>query len=209
MKILIIGATRGIGARLSEQALKNGHEVTVLARHPQKLTVPDDKVTVIRGDIRDGAIMRQAVEGQEAVALTIGVKPALGKVSVFSEGTRNVLEAMKRASVNKLVCVTGIGAGDSKGHGGFAYDKVVLPLVLKSIYEDKNRQEALIKESDLQWVIVRPGFLTNGPLTGRYRAITDLQGVKAGKISRADVAHFILGQLDKMTFLHETPLLSY
>ena len=84
--------------------------------------------------------------------------------------------------------MTGIGVGDSKAHGGFLYDKIVHPILLKTIYEDKNIQEDLVKESGLEWVIVRPGFLTNGPLSGKYRVLTDLIRVKAGKISRADVA---------------------
>lgn len=209
MKLLLIGATRGIGARLTEQALEAGHEVTVLARHPKKLTLSHENLTVIQGDVRDAQAVREAMPGQEGVALTIGIMPTLAKVTVFSEGTRNVATAMEAASVSKLVCVTGVGAGDSKGHGNFAYDKIFLPLLLRTMYEDKDRQEALLQSTDLQWVVVRPGFLTNGPLTGRYRAITNLQGVTAGKISRADVAHFMLGQLEKMTFLRQTPLLTY
>ena len=120
-----------------------------------------------------------------------------------------MLQAMKKTGVNLLVCVTGIGAGDSKNHGGFLYDQIVNPLLLKTIYDDKDRQEALLNKSDVDWIIVRPGFLTNGPRSGEYRAITDLTGVKAGKISRADVAHFILVQLASPTFLRQTPLLTY
>jgi putative NADH-flavin reductase len=80
-------------------------------------------------------------------------------------------------------------------------------LLLKRAYKDKERQEKLIKESDLAWIIVRPGFLTNRPETGKYRAITDMEGVKAGWISRSDVARFMLEQAESPTFLHKTPLL--
>jgi putative NADH-flavin reductase len=115
---------------------------------------------------------------------------------------------MTRHGVRRLICVTGIGAGDSKGHGGFLYDRLVNPLLLKTIYEDKDRQEALIKASQADWTIVRPGFLTNGPLTGKYRVITDLTGITAGRISRADVAHFILAELADKRYLRQTLLLT-
>jgi putative NADH-flavin reductase len=81
--------------------------------------------------------------------------------------------------------------------------------LLKTIYEDKDRQEELVRNSDLEWVVVRPGFLTNKPLTGTYRALTELQGVTAGKISRADVAHFILSEIKEKAYLFKTPLLTY
>jgi uncharacterized protein YbjT (DUF2867 family) len=116
---------------------------------------------------------------------------------------------MGRESHQKLIAVTGIGAGDSKGHGGFLYDRVVNPLLLGTIYEDKDRQESIIKASDIEWLIVRPGFLTNDPRTGKYRAIENLSGVTAGKISRLDVADFILKQLIAPTYFGKTPLLTY
>jgi putative NADH-flavin reductase len=120
-----------------------------------------------------------------------------------------MLDAMKKTGVRRLVCITGIGAGDSRNHGGFLYDRLLQPLLLKKVYDDKDRQEALIKASDVDWVIVRPGFLTNGPETGEYRVLTDLEGVTAGKISRADVAHFMLNELDSNKYLRQTPLITY
>ena len=209
MNILIIGATRGVGAQLLAQALAKNHRVTVLARDPAHIQKNDTKLRVLQGDILDADAVNAAVEGQHAVCITIGRGPTRKPVSLFSEGTKNLIAAMKRLSVSKLICVTGIGAGDSKGHGGFLYDKIVNPLLLMTTYEDKDIQEFLVRDSKLEWVIVRPGFLTNGPRTEKYKALTDLQGVKAGKISRADVAHFILTQLDSMTEIGKTPLLTY
>ena len=209
MKLLVIGATRGIGRRLVDLALDAGHAVSALARHPEQLTISHDRLSVIKGDIRDKAAVNRSVNGQHAVCITIGIGPTRKPVRVFSEGTQNVIDAMGRSGSNLLICVTGIGAGDSKNHGGFFYDKVFNPLLLKTIYEDKNRQEALVQNSNLEWVIVRPGFLTNGPLTGTYRALTALEGVKAGKISRADVAHFILTEITEKQYLSQTPLLTY
>lgn len=209
MNILIIGATRGIGSHVLDLALQQDQVVTVLARDPSAIEKSDSRLKTIRGDIMDSEAVHAAVEGQHAVIITIGCGPTRKPVSLFSEGTRNTLSAMKYHSVSQLICVTGIGAGDSKGHGGFLYDRIFNPLLLKTIYEDKDTQEKLVRESKLEWVIVRPGFLTNGAMTGKYKVITDLTGVKSGKISRADVAHFILTQLETMTCSGKTPLLTY
>ncbi|MDI6855062.1 MAG: SDR family oxidoreductase [Deltaproteobacteria bacterium] len=209
MHLLIIGATRGIGLQLLKQALAAGHAVTVPARRPRKITERHDNLRVLQGDILDEDSVDLAVAGQEAVCLTIGVKVTLKPVSVFSAGTANVLAAMQRHRVRRLVCVTGIGAGDSRGHGGFLYDRIFQPLLLKTIYADKDRQEALIRAGDTAWTIVRPARLTNGPLTGKYRVLTDLRGITAGRISRADVAHFILTELAANRYLNQTPLLTY
>ena len=209
MKILVIGATRGIGRNLVEQALDQDHEVAALVRNPRRLNISHKMLTVVAGDILDPATVRQAVEGRDAVCITIGIGPTRKPVTVFSQGTKNVIDAMTESSVNMLICVTGIGAGDSQGHGGFFYDKIFNPLLLKTIYEDKNRQEELVRQSSLQWVVVRPGFLTNGPLTETYRVLAELADVTAGKISRADVAHFILNEFDQKKYILKTPLLTY
>jgi putative NADH-flavin reductase len=209
MNLLIIGATRGIGFQLLEQALEAGHSVTALVRSPQRMSEQHDRLKLILGDILDLEAVQKAMAGQNAVCITIGIGITWKPVTVFSQGTRNVLEAMHQKGVRRLICITGIGAGDSKGHGGFLYDWVFKPLLLKTIYEDKDRQETLIQNSDTDWTIIRPGFLTNGPLTKNYRVITDLSGVTAGKISRADVAHFILKELAINHNLRQTPLLTY
>lgn len=208
MNILIVGATRGIGRQLLEQALTAGHAVTALVRNPQTLATQNAQLRILKGDILDSDSVALAMAGQEAVCCTIGVKVPWIQVTVFSEGTKNLLQAMKKAGIKRLVCVTGIGAGDSKGHGGFFYDTIFLPTLLRTIYADKDRQESLIIASNVDWTIVRPGFLTNGPLTENYRVLTKMTGVSAGKISRADVAHFILTELNSKHYLRQTPLLT-
>ena len=209
MKLLVIGATRGIGRCLVDLALNEGHVVTALVRDPGRLNMSRDRLCVIEGDILDRESVDRAIEDQNAVCITIGIRPTRKPVTVFSEGTENVIDAMRHTAANQLICVTGIGAGDSKNHGGFFFDRIFNPLFLKTIYDDKDRQEALARNSNLDWVIVRPGFLTNGPLTGNYRVLVDLEGLKAGKISRADVAHFVLGEIKEKAYLLKTPLLTY
>lgn len=218
MKITVIGATRGIGLALTRMALESGHEVTALLRDPMKMSLSHPKLHIATGDIRNQSSIEAALAGQDAVCVCVGVSPSRQPMDVFSQGARNVLAAMQKTPNVKLISVTGIGAGDSRGHGGFLYDKLIQPLLLKTIYEDKDREEAIIKASTVDWMIVRPGMLTNGAHTGQYRVLTDMAGVTAGKISRADVADFILRQLEHPTastkisgqaYFKQTPLLTY
>ena len=209
MKIVVIGASRGIGLEVVQQALARGHEVTALLRDPGKVALEHARLHKVRGDIGNPADVRTALNGQDAVCACVGVNPTRGPVELFSLGARNVLAALQDALATKYVAVTGVGAGESRGHGGFFYDRIFQPLLLGTIYADKDREEQLIKASAADWLIVRPGRLTNGPRTGVYRAITDLSGVTAGKISRADVADFILNQLESPSLFKQTPLLTY
>lgn len=209
MKITVIGAAKGIGLALTKMALEGGHEVTALIRDPSKLSLTHPRLRAIMGDIRNQASIETALAGQDAVCVCIGVLPSRKPMDVFSQGARNVLAAIKTAPNIKLISVTGIGAGDSRGHGGFVYDKLIQPLLLKTMYEDKDREETILKASSVDWMIVRPGQLTNGKRTGKYRILTDMTGVTAGKISRADVADFILDQLARSIYFKQTPLLTY
>ncbi|MGI9554125.1 MAG: NAD(P)-dependent oxidoreductase [Thermodesulfobacteriota bacterium] len=208
MHILVIGASRGIGKCIVELALVRNNSVTALIRNKEKLSIQHKNLRVVEGDILDSNSINNSMDSVDCVCVTIGTGPTFKPVSVFSEGTRKVVEVMKNKNIKDLICVTGIGAGDSKNHGGFLYDKIVNPLLLKTIYEDKDRQEKIVKDSGLEWVIVRPGFLTNGPLTGKYNIFTDLSGVKAGKISRFDVADFILNEFEKREYSYQTPLIT-
>lgn len=195
MNILIIGAARGVGRQLAEQALAGGHHVTGLVQDPLCTGLSRRNLRLVGGSIIGPVAVAEAVKGQDAVCITVGIRPTHAPVDVFSRGTEIVLAAMRHAGVRRLVCVTGIGAGDSRGHGGGLYDRVVLPLLLNSIYADKDRQEMLVRTSDVMWTLVRPGFLTNRPGTGRYRVTADLTGVMARKISRADVASYLLREM--------------
>jgi putative NADH-flavin reductase len=215
MKILVIGATRGIGFELMKQAAHQNHEVTVLARKPEELKSKiqkedfHEKINLIKGDILDREAVGKALENQDAVCSAIGIGITFKPVTVFSEGAKTLISAMQETAVKRLMVVTGVGAGDSKNHGGFLYDKIFNPIFLRTIYEDKNRQEQLVKASGLDWTIIRPAVLTDGPRTGKYRVLTDLSGVTAGKIARADVADFIIDELKTNRFLRLTPLLTY
>ena len=209
MKILIIGATRGVGKALAECGLNDGFEVSILARDPSKIAENLQGAATFKGDIRDPKSLTEAVRGQEAVCSCIGVPITFKPVDLFSVGAKTLIDVMKESGVKTYITVTGIGTGDSKGHGGFLYDRIFKPLFLKTIYEDKDQEENIVKSSDLDWLIVRPAGLTNGPRTGSYNVFTDLEGVTSKRISRMDVADFILKQLKNPTHFGKTPLLTY
>jgi len=208
MDILIVGASRGIGNALLKLALEERHNITVLARFPEKLA-DYAGIKVVAGDVRDADIVRKAAVGQQAVVSCVGTGITFKPVDLFSRGMANIIAAMSGQAAARLVAVTGIGAGDSKGHGGFLYDWIFKPLLLSPIYVDKDREEALIRASGLDWLIVRPAGLTNGPRTGAYRVLNDLTGITAKRISRLDVADFILRELNNPSQFGRSPLITY
>jgi putative NADH-flavin reductase len=209
MKILIIGASRGVGKALLESSIRRGFDVTVLARYPEKIKSAGPHVHIVKGDVLNKDDLKTAIEGQDAVCSCIGVPITFKPVALFSEAAGNIVEVMKTGKDQKLIAVTGIGAGDSKGHGGFLYDRLFKPIFLSTIYQDKDREEAIIRASSLNWLIVRPAGLTNGPQTGKYRVIDDLDGVVSKRISRLDVADCILNQLEKPSLFGKAVLITY
>jgi putative NADH-flavin reductase len=207
MKVLIIGATGATGKVLMREALEKGYEVTALARNPSAVPSEEPLLRVLKGNALEASSLEAAVAGQDAVLSVLGTR-SRGPTTLFSESTHNLISAMIKHGVPRLVCITGVGVGDSKGHVGFLYDRIIRPFVVKNIYEDKERQEAAIKQCDLEWVIVRPAQLTDEPARGKYRVYLG-GSYKAKTISRADVANFMLAQLNDDTYLHKTPVISY
>ena len=209
MKILVIGATGGTGREIVKQALKAGHEVTALVREQPKSDEALLGAKLVVGDVREPDVLRRALAGQDGVADSLGssMSGPFKEVHLFSESTKALIEAMKAEGVRRLVCITGIGAGDSRGHGGFLYDHLVQPLLLKGVYADKDRQEELIQSSGLDWIIVRPAMLSDGEPVGDTRAITDLSDFHGGSITRADVAAFVVAQMTGAEWLHKHPLI--
>jgi putative NADH-flavin reductase len=209
MKLLVFGSTGGTGRELVKQALKQGHEVTAFARSPDKLSdLTHPSLQVVRGDVLDPAAVEKAVAGHDAVLCAIGT--GAGRSTLREEGTRNIVRAMEKAGVQRLICQSSMGVGDSRANLGFLTKYLIVPVFLRHAFADHERQEAVVKESTLDWIIVRPPHLKDGPWTGTYRhgfptTDTDIQG----KISRADVADFMLKQLADTTYLHQTPGVSY
>lgn len=164
---------------------------------------------LIEGDARDPAALARAIAGCDAVVSSLGTAMSPFKEVTCSTATRALVGVMEQQNIRRLVCITGLGAGDSRGHGGFFFDRVFLPLMLRKVYEDKNRQEDLIWASKLDWTIVRPTVLNDKPARGGVKALTDLSGVHGGTIARADVAEFVVQQLAADTWLHKAPLITW
>lgn len=195
-KVLIIGATGGTGRQLVSQALERGYEVTALVRNASRLQQQDPRLRVVVGNVLDYASVETAVRGQDAVVSALGHKQFFRPTRILSDGTRNVLRAMEAHSVRRIVCETTLSLGNSAGRLGLKYTLFNTPVILPFYFWDKTRQETVIAASAAEWVIVRPGELTNGPRTGTYRQGNDVGSyIATVKVSRADVAEFMLNQL--------------
>jgi uncharacterized protein YbjT (DUF2867 family) len=207
-RLLVLGATGGTGRLIVKQALARGFAVRALVRSPEKATDLAGAELCV-GDARDPAALARALEGQDAVVSALGtpVSP-FREVTVLSSATDALVAAMKTAAVRRLVCIIGIGAGDSAGHGGSVFDRLILPALLRKVYADKDRQEAIVRASGLDWVLVRPSVLNDRAPAEEVRALSDLSGFHGGTIARADVARFVLDQVNADTWLHRSPLIS-
>jgi uncharacterized protein YbjT (DUF2867 family) len=209
MKILVLGATGATGRLIVSQALVKGHNVVALVRSKSK-AVDLAGAELVEGDARDTAALTRAIAGCDAVISSLGTPMSLfRKVTTLSTATRALVGVMAKQNIHRLVCITGMGAGDSRGHGGFLYDRLFLPLMLRKVYEDKDRQEEVIRASALDWIIVRPTVLNDKPASGHIRALTDLSRLHGGTIARADVADFVVQQLAVDTWLRKAPLITW
>jgi len=217
MNIVIFGATGATGRCLVEQALSQGYTVTAFARNPLALTSWHAHLSIVKGDVFHPASVEEAVANQDAVLCAIGGHDQLRvarsrhprQSGLCTIGTRNILEAMKQYGVSRLICLSAWGVGESKDRLPFVFKHIILPLLMKEEYEDKEAQEQLIRQSNLDWTIVRPARLTNGPCRGRYRMQASLEFSSQSSISRADVANCMLKQLTSSTFRQKCLEVSY
>lgn len=208
MKITVIGASAGIGLEVTRLALQKGHEVTTLSR--RVVPLPDQSnLRRVQGSATNPHEVRAAVEGADAILVTLGVKSPLA-TTVFSDSARLLLQILQETgSSATLLALTGFGTGDSWNYNALPM-KILFTLLLKKVYADKGEQERLISGGYSRWEIVRPGRLTNGTMTGRYRVLDDLvEGMRVGAISRADVAHFMVAQAEHPAYLGKYVALTY
>lgn len=210
MKILIIGATGGTGRELVKQGLEQGHHVTAFVRNPAKLKIRHEQLTVMQGNVLDYNSVGQAIKDQDAVLSALGHKRWFVPSGILSRGTGNVVKAMEEHGVKRFICETSLGVGDSRGKLGLYYTLFTIPVILFFYFRDKKKQEDIIRRSSLDWVIIRPGRLTNGKQRGVYK-----HGIGVGNyfltvnVSRADVAGFMLEQLTDDRYLRQSPGICY
>lgn len=211
MKIVIFGAAGATGRILVERALEQGHEVIAFDRHPAALTIEHPKLSLIQGDIFNPWQVEEAIAGQDVVISVLGVRPGV-TVPVCSEGTKNIIAAMQKRGVKRFICQSAFAVAALDGEWReIPWMVPILPFFpkVKAMFGDKVIQEQEIRESNLDWIIVRPAALTGGPKTGDYKVGEPLSIGPRAKISRADVADFLLKQTSDDTYLHHVPRLRY
>jgi len=211
VKLLILGATGGTGQHLVTQALDGGHEVTAFARSAAKMSVQHPRLHLVSGSVTEnGTALAGAVRGQDAVISAIGRGMSLKSENLIQRSVPPILSAMSAARVRRLIFTSAIGVGHSVGEAPLPlFSRIMMRFLLSDLYADKAAGEALIRRSDLDWTLVQPSQLTNGPLTRKYRAGERLALRGMPKISRADVAHFILSQLDDSAYVRKVVSISY
>jgi putative NADH-flavin reductase len=197
MKVLIVGATGRTGRLLVKGALERGHDVTALARAPEKLGDLAGRVRVVAGDVLDGGVVSDAVDGQDAVLVALSAAHKKKDPAVNALGTLNVIRSMQRYQVRRLVVLSASGTQPGRDPNlPWAYERVFKPLLLKHAYADLRRMETSVRQSELDWTIVRvSGALTDGPPRGEYRAEPGYSLPGGRRIARADVAEYMLDQL--------------
>lgn len=208
VKLIIFGSTGSVGCHIVSQALAQGHDVSAFARTPSALDITHPNLSLIAGDVFDPLAVSDAVKGHDGVLVTLGSPRLTGNLR--SQGTKNIIEAMKAYGVKRLICQTTLGVGESHNNLNFFWKYLMFGLLLRNVLSDHEVQERIVRCSNLDWIIVRPAAFINGPVTGIYQ-----QGFGSKKknitlkISRADVANFMLEQLHSNKYLHWTPGLSY
>jgi len=200
MNLAIFGATGNTGLELVKQALEKGHHVTAFVRNPSRMAIEHDRIALVTGDAFDPASVAEAIQGQDAVVCALGSSD-LKKTTIRTEGTANIIKAMKEQGIQRFLVVTSMGTGDSWDTLSLV-NKFLYATLLKSSREDHEAQEAAVKESELDWTIIRPSGLTDEPRTGVYEVGENILA-KTSKIARADVADLIVKELEQNALIHK------
>jgi len=205
MKLLLLGATGGTGRQLLAQALEAGHETTALVRSPEKLTA-EDHLLVRAGDATDPEALDAAVAGQDAALSALGVRSPLGD-DLITPSLRALVPAMQKHGVRRLIWLSALGVGQTREQAP-AMLRVPFSTVLRRIGRDKAAGEEYLRSTDLDWTLVYPPALTNRPRTSTYRSGETLNVSGLPRISRADVAEFMLAQLDNVAYIRKNAIVT-
>jgi putative NADH-flavin reductase len=211
MRIAVFGASGRTGRELVAQALARNHTVTAHVREPERFDLTGPGLRVVAGDATDPLTVESAVRGQEAVVCALGP----GRTStedVCSRSTREIVEAMRRHGVRRLVCVTGAMIGHPRDRlVGWVYPLMarLLPRSQRRVLADRRRQEEIVAQSRLDWTLVRPPRLSNERATGNYRHGEGLVLDSFAHVGRADLAHFVLGEVERARYLRRGVAVSY
>jgi putative NADH-flavin reductase len=205
MKLTIFGASSATGQLLVGKALARGHRVIAFVRNETKLEMKDPNLSVICGNALNASDVASAIQGSDAVLSTLGPK---GKSSVMvAESTMHIVTAMQKYGVSRLILVSVAGVPVPDDQRGFNLADVLIKFLLKNVFIDRENQLSVLNASDLDWVAVRVPRLTNDPATGSVKAFFGKPSPRM-KISRADLADFMLNQLTEVAWLRRAPILS-
>jgi putative NADH-flavin reductase len=207
MRILIFGATGGTGRELVSQALEKGHDVSAFVRTAAKVAVVDSRLRVVQGDIQRTESLRAAIPGHDAVLSALGTR-SLSPTTLLSKAAQDIVDIMRAHKVRRILWESSLGVGETRGQLGPLYNWLLIPLLLRHVFADKERQEAIIRATSLEWTIVQPAALTNGPRTGTYR-VGSCSGRLFPRVSRADVAHFMIEELESGRHIRQVVPLCY
>ena len=212
MKIAVFGATGIAGKAIVSEALEKGHEVTVLTRDSTRVTITHSRLHVMEGQVTDRNVVRRVIEGQDAVIQTLGIGgKGDGRPTTFvSEANRLIMEEMEKAGISRYIAISVIGAGDSLYFMPWIYRKSIMPLFMswfQAIIDDKNRMEETIRQSNLEWTIVRCTTIKDGKAKGQVKASLDGKGLKFS-ITAPDMASFFVEQIASKEFLRQSPVIS-
>jgi len=209
MKVIVFGATGSVGRLAVEHLLAAGHQVTAFARRPERLDLAHPQLQRHAGDAMDLASVSEAVAGHDCVVVTLGAGASRSS-RVRSVGTGNVIQAMRQHGVKRLICQSTLGAGDSWSNLNFVWKRIMFGLLLRPAFLDHERQEAMVRDSGLDWTLVRPSAFTDGPADGAFRV--DVAPHERGlrlTISRADIAAFLTRCVQENGFLHRAVGISH
>lgn len=209
-KIIVIGASSGIGLNVVKIALSRGYKVNAFSRSANSINIDNPNLNKIEGDALNAEDVNKAIYGNDVVIQTLGVpfnmKLFTGPISLFSISTKNIISTMTELNVKRLISVTGFGAGDSN-KSIHPLQRAGFNLIFGRAYSDKDKQEDLITASNLNWTIVRPGVLVDFIKNQKFKALMEKQEWRNGIISRYGVADFIVSQVDEEAFINKAPVL--
>lgn len=212
MKVTIFGATGFSGQAILAEALKQGHEVTILVRDEFKVSIKHKNLTIVEGNVLDPQPVASVIHHQEAVIQCLGVGgKGDGKPTTFiSDATKVIVDEMQKQNIKRLIAMSNVGAGNSIAFQPWFFTKIILPYFmkwLKVIIEDKNRMEPIIMNSNLDWTIVRCPNIVDKPAKGTCNATLDGKGLKLS-VTLPDLSKFMVDQLKQTAFIKQAPSVS-
>jgi putative NADH-flavin reductase len=209
MNLLIFGASGKTGQHIVSQALEQGHFVTAFVRNPLKLKISHNNLNVIEGDVVNYQIAEKAIKGQDAVLSALGASSPFKFDQSVVDGVNNIIKAMQTNKISRIIYMSFVGVKESRNTAGFVI-KYIAPRLLSTEIAGHEAREKMIEQSQLQWTIVRPATLTNGRHKAIYRSGEEIiaKGFTA-TISRADVADFMLKQVNDHSYLQKKPRVMY